>query len=238
MPFRQSQYIDFNTDTVIEDPMALMASLPRPWTLDQKIEIHKCMVDVWQLGVAVAILRQIEAHQQPSTWSHSAYGLLSIVFTYFEMLGKSLSASGKAGDDFNIGFCDVYPAFTPTNGIYADKIVQTSGPAPQTSGPAPQNPDIQPVVRFRDRIRNGIYHLGYTQGAVVLHNQKQVDFEEESVPDPSNPSTNITIYKVNPHTLVRTLVTHFPGFTARLGTSGNATTRKNFDTFFDQFLAP
>ena len=71
------------------------------------------MVDVWQLGAAVAILRQIEVPPPPSIWSHSAYGLLSIVFTYFEMLGKSLRASGKSGEDFNMGFCDVYPTFTP-----------------------------------------------------------------------------------------------------------------------------
>lgn len=235
MAFRASPFIDFNTDTVIKPPMALISSIPRPWSLDQKIEIYESMVDVWQLGAGVAILRQIEAHQQPSTWSHSAYGLLSIVFSYFEMIGKSLNpnsaASGTAGTDFNYGFCDVYPTFAPANGNFADKI-------PQPGTTALPNADIQPVVRFRDRIRNGIYHLGYTKGAVVLHNQEQVDFEEQSIPDPANPGSNITLYMVNPHTLLRTIVAHFPGFITRLRNPTNATMRQKFEAFFDQFLAP
>jgi len=235
MEFRASQFIDFNTDTVITPPMALIGSVPRPWKVDQKIEIYECMVDVWQLGAAVAILRQIEAHQHPSAWSHSAYGLLSIVFSYFEMIGKSLNpasaVSRTAGTDFNIGFCDVYPTFSPANANFADKILQ-----PGAKGLP--NPDIQPVIRFRDRIRNGIYHLGYTKGAVVLHNQKQVDFEEKTVPDPANPGSNITLYMVNPHTLLRTIVAHFPGLITRLRNPANTTIRQKFEAFFDQFLAP
>ncbi|MCA9222875.1 MAG: hypothetical protein KDA71_21295 [Planctomycetales bacterium] len=235
MPFRASPFIDFNTDTVITPPMALIAKIPRPWTLDQKIEIYECMVDVWQLGAAVAMVKQIEAHQPPSAWSHSAYALVSIAFTYFEMIGKSLNpnsaASGTAGTDFNTGFCDVYPTYKPANGNYDDKI-------PQPVGKALPNPDIQRVVRIRDRVRNGIYHLGYTKGAVVLHNQKPIDFDEQSVPDPANPGTNITVYPVNPHTFVRTVVDHFPGFIARLRVATNTTMRQKFEAFFDQFLAP
>lgn len=234
MPFRTSPHIDFDTDTVSTAPMTLIGKLPRPWSLDQKIDVYECMVDVWQLGASVAMLRQIESHQPPSAWSHSAYALLSVVFSYFEMIGKSLNpsaaASGTAGNDFNVGFCDVYPAFNPPNGNFSDKIVQPSGPAAL-------NPDIQPVVRFRDRVRNGIYHLGYTKGAVILHNQKPIDFEEKTVPDPSNSTANVTLYMVNPHSLVRTIVNHFPGFIKRLRDTSNTVMRTKFESFFDQFIA-
>lgn len=232
MPFRASKFIDFNSDTVITSPMTLAAT-PKPWSLDKKIEIYECMIEVWYLGPAVAMLRQIESSQPPSVWSHSAYALVSMTFSYFEMIGKSLSASGKAGEDFNMGFCDVYPAFTPLNGIYADKIVQPTGPAPP-------NTDIQPVVRFRDLIRNGVYHLGYTKAGVVLHNDQPhiADFEERAVPDPANPGQTKTKFRVNPHTYVRTVLDHFPGFIARLGVSANTSLRSNFEAFFDQFVSP
>lgn len=217
--------------------MDLISTIPRPWSVDQKIEIFECMIEVWQLGAAVAILKQIESHQQPSIWSHSAYTLISITFSYFEMLGKSLnpnSASSRtAGTDFNVGFCDVYPGFRPANGDFADKILQSSGPALL-------NPDIQPVVRIRDRVRNGVYHLGYTKGAVFIHNPQPPtpDFEERQIPDPSNPRSTVSGYFVNPHGLVRTLVDHFPTFIQRLGVTTNSTLRQKFEGFFDQFLAP
>ncbi len=237
MTYRSSPFIDFNTDTVTTAPMDLIRGVPRPWSLDQKIEIYECMIEVWQLGAAVAMLRQIESHQPPSSWSHAAYGLVSMTFSYFEMIGKSLNpnsgSSGTAGTDFNYGFCDVYPTFAPSNGIYSDKI-------PQASGPWPINPDIQSVVQFRDRIRNGIYHLGYTKSGVLIHNNQPhvADFEERSAPDPSNPSQSITQYFMNPHSFLRTIVDHFPGFIAKLRVTGNTTLRQKFEQFFDQFISP
>jgi hypothetical protein len=233
--FRASQFIDFNTDTVKTPPMMLITSIPQPWMLDQKIDIFECMVEVWQFGPAIAMLKQIESHQSPSVWSHSAYALVSIAFTYFEMIGKSLnpnsSTTGTAGTDFNTGFCDVYPAYTPANGIYTDKI-------PQLAGPWPPNPDVQKVIQIRDRVRNGVYHLGYTKGYVILHNSQPIDFAEQSIVDLSNPANSSTIYPVNPHTFVRTIVNHFPGFVARLRTFANSGMRQKFEEYFDQFLAP
>jgi hypothetical protein len=93
--FRTSRFIDFNTGTVITAPMDLKKSMPATMTTDQKIDLFECRVEVWQLGVAAEMLKQIEAARNPSIWSHAAYGLVSVSFSYFEMIGKTLN-SGSA----------------------------------------------------------------------------------------------------------------------------------------------
>ncbi|MCB0202795.1 MAG: hypothetical protein KDI03_22215, partial [Anaerolineae bacterium] len=113
--FRESEFIDFNSGQVKIAPMDLtrqfqIAGATGP---EAGIRLFQCQIDVWMLGVAVQILKEIESHEPPSTWSHAAYGLISVVFPYFEMIGKTLNPGSKrvrtAGQDFNYGFCDVYP---------------------------------------------------------------------------------------------------------------------------------
>jgi hypothetical protein len=89
--YRSSRFIDFNEGRVVLDPESFVDQASRPWTLEQKIDFFECRVDVWQLGVAVEMLKQIEAHEPPSIWSHAAYGLLSVIASYFEMVGKVLN---------------------------------------------------------------------------------------------------------------------------------------------------
>lgn len=64
------------------------------------------------------------------------------------MIGKILNPSSNgwrtSKQDFNFGFCDVYPPFGPTG-------IERSDPA------------VPDVAQFRDRVRNGMYHLGYTK---------------------------------------------------------------------------
>ena len=122
-PFRSSRYIDFNTGMVMTAPMDLKTTMSKPWTVAQKIDLFECRVEVWQFGVAAEILKQIEANQPPSIWSHAAYALVSVGFTYFEMIGKTLnpnSASSRtASEDFNVGFC---------------KLTRNSGPGTPSTG--------------------------------------------------------------------------------------------------------
>jgi len=234
---RASKYINFDTGVVITAPMDLlrsMNSMPKPWSNDQKIDLFECRVEVRTLGVALAILRQIEHNEPPSIWCHTAYGLLTVSFTYFEMIGKTLNpssaSSGTAGEDFNVGFCDVYPGFKPANGIYKDKI-------PVSMGPHPPNPDIQEVIQYRDRTRNGLYHLGYTKNGLWIHNDHDCteDFEKKTESDPTNPALTLDKYRVNPHRLTRTIVDNFPMFVARVRADPALTAK--FIQFFDQFLA-
>ena len=215
MAFRSSPYIDFDTGTVITPPMVLRRQRPRPWSPQDMLDLFECRVDVWQLGPAVEILKDLDkgAPNPASVWAHGAYALLGLVFTYFEMIGKTLNprsrSSGTAGVDFNHGFCDVYPSFAPAPGR---DLVDVS---------------IPDVAAFRDRVRNGIYHLGYTKGNLFLWNEpSQADF----VVDRSSVDHK---YYVNPHGLTRTIVSHFPGFMGRL--RGSATLRGRFERFFKEF---
>lgn len=214
--FRNSRFIDFEAGVVITAPMDLLKQTAQPWTVDDKINIFECRVEVWQLGVAVALLKNIESKPQPSIWSHSAYGMLAIAFTYFEMIGKTLNLSsrsrGTAGTDFNHGFCDVYHSFKPLAENYDDT-------------------NLPVVVAIRDRVRNGMYHLAYTKKNLVIHNDTQVSDDDIFV----SQQPKVTIYYINPHRMVRTIVSHFPSFTARLRDPVNAGYRRQFEVFFDDF---
>jgi hypothetical protein len=216
-PFRASRFIDFNSGVVLTAPMDLKATMTKPWTLDQKIDLFECRVEVWQFGVAAAILKQIEAAKSPSIWSHAAYALVSVGFSYFEMIGKTLNPNSKtsksASEDFNYGFCNMYPKFTPANGVYTDKLPQPSGMT------WPPNPDIQTVIAFRDRIRNGLYHLGYTKNGLWLHNDPGKD-DFQIVPEPNSSGQGV--------------IDHFPGFVADLRSPAKNLQTK-FVEFFDRF---
>lgn len=233
LQFRPSRYIDFNTGHTITAPMELKSTLPAEMTLDQKIDLFECRVEVWHLGVAAAILKQIESAKNPSIWSHAAYGLIAITFTYFEMIGKTLNpdsqSSGTSSDDFNYGFCNVYSDFKPTNGVYTDKLPVPSGTKPQNN-----DPEILKVKEFRNRIRNGIYHLGYTKKGLWIHNDiGRPDFEIEQAAYRSGGST-INTYRMNPHGTTRTVIEHFARFISNLRDPTKGL-QKKFLEYFDKY---
>jgi hypothetical protein len=221
--FRASEFIDFNAGVVFATPDTLYTSMPQPWSIDDKIRLFECRVEVWQLGPAVAILKQIEANQPPSIWSHAAYGLVWILTSYFEMIGKSLNpnsrTSGTAGEDFAAGFRDVYPHYTlqmPDGRTLPDARLQHAWTV----------------------LRNGIYHLGYTKRGVVLHNSPDVQDDFEGLPIPQGGNVYTMALGVNPHSLTRTIVNHFPTFVARLKDTAQTGLRKKFKEFVDDFHAP
>lgn len=195
--------------------MDLLAQKTAPLTIEDKIDLFECRVEVWQLGVAVATLTAIESNQSPSIWSHAAYGLLSCAISYFEMIGKTLNpkskTSGTAGIDFNYGFCDVYPSFANPCGKYEDK-------------------DVPNVRQYRDRLRNGLYHLAYTKNQLWIHNDATLTLDDFHVTTHSPPE-----FLVNPHKMVRSLVAHFPSFVSRIRDKNEAHLRGGFEQFFDDY---
>jgi len=217
--FRKSRFIDFNIGQVFVQPMEFMRQIPGPWTLTNKIDVFECRVEVWQLGVAVEMLKEIERNKHPSIWSHSAFGLIAVVFTYFEMIGKTLNpksrCSGTTAPDFNYGFCDVYPEYQPATGDYQDA-------------------NLPEVRGFRDRIRNGMYHLAGTKTYLVIHNNPEIT--KDFVVDGESHAGHL-VYRMNPHRVTRTIVDHFPDFVARLRDSKPefADMRRKFLEFFDTF---
>lgn len=221
MPYRKSEYIDFDNCSVILDPMSLSAKKTTSRTtcgkmdLSDKIDLFECRVDVWQLGPAVAMLNQINSASNSSIWCHAAFSLLSCVVCYFEMIGKTLNpkskTSGTARWDFNYGFCDVYPSFAHGNGSRDDT-------------------DIPHVKEFRDRLRNGLYHLAFTKEMLWIHNDTKLTSEDFYVTTDSPPK-----YLVNPHLLVPRLVNHFPKFIEKIRNPTKSELRQKFEEFFDLY---
>ena len=198
--FRISRFIDFDAGLVRVPPMVVQNSLPprEQQSIDQMLLLFECRVDVWKFGPAVEMLKAMDvADDQKSVWAHAAYALLDVTCSYFEMVGKVLNSdsntSGTAGRDFNYGFCDVYPEFAVAGSDRRDTAL--------------------PVVKaFRDRLRNGMYHLGYTKSELYIHNQPAKwpnDFM--LVPEGGR-----DCFLVNPHRMTRTMVEHFGGFMGRL----------------------
>jgi hypothetical protein len=198
--FRESAFIDFNTGKVKLPPMELIGRWgPRAnQPIEMMLVVFECRVDVWILGPAVEMLKLMEAaHEQMSPWAHAGYSLLAATFSYFEMIGKILNPASNgwrtSSDDFNHGFCDVYPTFAPKAADRSDSAVPT-------------------VAQFRDRVRNGMYHLGYTKSHLFIHHQPKRWREDFTV----EIQKGERFYFVNPHTMTRTVVTHFPTLIARL----------------------
>lgn len=219
--FRTSEFIDFETGVVKLPPMVLVRHLKRPWTLADKITLFHCRVDVWHLGVAVQMLKEIESRTPESTWAHAAYGMISVAFTYFEMIGKTLNpqskGSGTANRDFNWGFCDVYPEYG-SSGSYDDVSV--------------------PIAKeFRNRVRNGMYHLAFTKSNLWIHNNPRVSTKDFDVIQRSVGGQTIDYYCVNPHSMVRRIVAHFPTFIARLRDPDAQydVMRREFEEFLEDF---
>ncbi len=214
MEFRDSPYIDFNSGRVITPPMELSKQRRPPYSIDDMLDLFECRVDVWQLGPAVQILRQIETRAKPSAWEHAAYALLAIVFSYFEMIGKCLNPKsqprGTASVDFNYGFCDVYPAFGVAESDRRDAV-------------------LLDVREFRDRVRNGLYHLGYTKGNLFIHNSPALAANEFFVDRRSSEP----VYLVNPHQVTRTIVAHFADLMRRVRDSDDL--RRRFRRFFVEY---
>lgn len=220
--FRSSKYLDFDSGNVLLPPMELLQQKGKSRTcLPDKLDIFECRVEVWQLGVAVAVLKEMERKDRKDIWSHSAYGLVAIVISYFEMIGKILNPSSKKRDsaskDFKTGFCDVYPEFKTRSGE-----------------PSPD------VAQFLDRARNGMYHLAYTKRGLWLHHDNEVslkDFEKKKssdLPRKLGFSGTDTVYLMDPHRVTRTIVTHFASFISRLR-DPSLSLQSKFEEFFDDF---
>ncbi len=118
----------------------------------------------------------MEAHSGDigATWRHGAYALLAVTLSYFEMIGKTLNPASRtkytAAQDFDAGFVAVFPNVPP---------------------------DLR--SRFRDRARNGLYHLAYTKNGLWLHDDPGKPTVDE---DGAGAASNV---HVNPHRMTREL---------------------------------
>ena len=196
--FRDSEFIDFNTGTVKLAPIQLQfkMTLAGPLLFADLVRLFHCRIEVWSLGVAAQIVQEIEFSQPPSIWSHAAYSLIAILFSYFGTIGKTLNpnstAAGTTVQDFEVGFLDVYHD-------------------PVTSSGKRYDPK-----EFYTRANNGLYPLGTSKKGLWVHNELSISTQDFDIVqrNPTDPSSEK--YYVNPHSMVRTLVDHFPTFIDRL----------------------
>lgn len=110
------------------------------YTLKDKIRIFEERVDGWQLQIAEEILKRIKA-KKPKCMKHAAYALISVVISYFEMIGHCIETGTSDTSCFRAGFKAVFDRTTLT--------------------------DTQ-ISKIYRKVRCGMYHVAYTNKGVIL----------------------------------------------------------------------
>ncbi len=81
--------------------------------LDEKILIIEDRVQNWHLHVAGLVNNAINAAtKEEPDWQHAGFGLVTLLFTYFEMIAQyktGISSTGVSKKLFCYGLNDVYP---------------------------------------------------------------------------------------------------------------------------------
>ena len=170
-----------------------------PPTLDEKITVFEDRVLGWQIEIAQEVRRQIESGGEDGALRHAGYAVVSLLFSYFEMIAQFIEGTLSQGGTkatFVRGFKYVYPSTTMSNS------------------------DIEEVYK---RVRCGMYHDGFTKFGTLIDGsyRPSVAFDGDTV-------------KVNPHTLVADVVSHFSNYILTLKNAANTTERGKFETTFDR----
>ncbi len=176
-----------------------------PLTLDDKIEIFIDRVKGWQLDIAEFLIEN-----NPD----SGFATLSIVLSYFEMIGKYLEGYQDvycSRYHFEIGVREsIIAAIKDTK----DKLLQAT------------------IFNFLQILykggRNGIYHVGMTDRRIMLSGEKEKTFEFANFADIEN-----LLIIINPKILVKHIKKHFNKYEEKLRNSENGKTRENFEKRFD-----
>ncbi|HLN28253.1 MAG TPA: hypothetical protein VK395_10960 [Gemmataceae bacterium] len=121
--------------------------------VDEKILIFEDRVIGWQIAIAEELRRLIDDPKNKGTpIQHAGFALLSILFSYFEMITqykRGKDSKGKSDKFIKRGLDDVFPnRFTDG-----------------------QRKDIANLVR------NGLYHTTFTKKGVLLHGQYEKSIE-------------------------------------------------------------
>ena len=166
---------------------------PSEMSLDQKIEVFADRVTGWQLNIA----------QKCADIPHSGFAVLSIVFSYFEMIAKyqdGYKGVDKVQEYFKKGFVDVYPTLSNEPQDIREKILE----------------------KLYYDVRCGMYHNGITGPDIEL---SDFDFPVAFV----SPST----IRINPHRLAPSLRQHFQSYIRQLRDHRNEGLRHKFEARFN-----
>ena len=181
-----------------------------PQTLDEKILVFSDRVSGWQLAIADQVAAQIP---------HSGFGVLSIITSYFEMIGmyvhgpnQTKQVQGQAGtqawgsrDYFEAGVNDVFPQLAQQNPQHVRWFMQT----------------------FYKNVRCGLDHQGATRSRIILTGEipDAVQFE-----DLGQNEHRVTL---NPNLLVEHLKSHFSGYILQVSNAANQAARQAFEAMYD-----
>jgi len=169
---------------------------PSGLSLDDKIEVFIARVEGWLLGPAEEMISK--------GLTHRAFALLSVVTSYFEMIGRYTDGNvgrDRAGYYFKRGL----------KLVFRDMDM----------------PDAEDVLdALCDRVRNGLYHVGMTKPRVLL-------VDAPGVPGSIgyNPAQDLIV--IAPDTLVNDLKIHFSAVAEEMRNTSNAQLRTNFKKRFD-----
>ena len=177
-------------------PKHFQEEFPTGLTTDDKVEVFIARVEGWLIGPAMEMIRKGIGYR--------AFALLAIVTSYFEMIAKyaeGFVGEGKSGRYFKVGVQMVFP---------------------QTA-----LPDSEKLLDgLRDRVRNGLYHVGMTKPKVLL-------FDASTIPGSIGYRAEDDLIAIAPDTLVDDLRIHFGAFASQLRDKNNVRLRTNFQARFD-----
>lgn len=189
-------------------PNLLYSKLPKPITLDVKIEIFKRRVNGWKLDIADYLINGINdtsgvllAKAHPN----SAFAVLDILLSYFEMIAKyqdGYTCIGKSRIYFKKGLHTVFPELIDEDQLLVEKFSNV----------------------LYEGARCGMYHIGFPDSHIFLEGG-------DSPPIVFRSNGEVTI---NPHKLVLVVKIHFNNYIEQLKDVNNSKIRKNFENRFDK----
>jgi len=184
------------TEPMWISPNYKVANFSWPLNIDAKITMFLDRTRGWQLDIADQCLKEIK---------HSGFAVLSIVFSYFEMIAKYQDGyvqDSKSKQYFKEGVYSVFPDLRRHPMATVDKLLDL----------------------LYHGVRCGLFHTGITDPRIMLTGETNaaVIFKRQ-------PPRLI----INPHLLVPELKAHFERYERQLRQVSNSVLRKNFEKRFD-----
>jgi hypothetical protein len=164
-------------------------------SLEQKIDIFEDRVKGWQISIAQQCADNID---------HSGFAVLSIVFSYFEMIAKIYDGylgNYRSKEYFKRGFELVFPLVNTQNSQLKDKFLE----------------------KLYADVRCGLYHAGKTGYKIELSG----DFTM-----PIAFVISSEKIQINPHLLVPVIQSHFESYILQLREKTNLQLLQNFEKRF------
>jgi hypothetical protein len=170
-------------------------------SFDEKVTIFRDQILGWQLDIGDACI-----NGGLEVMRHSGFAVLSIVFSYFEMIAKmqeGYRGTRKVRPYFNRGVIDVFPELRCAAPVVRNEVLRI----------------------LYQSARCGLYHGGLTQRRVSI----SADYEKPMIYD-----VHARSVRINPHILVPHLKSHFRNYIKALTSSSeHEGIRVNFERRFD-----